>query len=97
MDKLFETALREKYRYPDEKGISTEALWDLSDSQLDQLFKTLNRQLKAAREEDSLLSTTSDTEADERKIAVIRRIAEIRREEHKRRGFFGWIRSLFSK
>ena len=97
MDKLFETALRQKYRYPDEKGISTEALWDLDDSQLDRLFKALNRQLKAAREEESLLSTASDTEACERKIAVIRRIAEIRREEQKRRGFLGFIRNLFSK
>ena len=58
MEKMFEMAIRNKMRYPFKGMISTEDLFDLSVRDLDTVFKTLNKQVKQAKEE-SLLNTKS--------------------------------------
>lgn len=44
--KLFETATRNKMRFPFRGMISVEDLWDLSLTNLDSVFKTLNAEAK---------------------------------------------------
>jgi len=74
MEKKFEIAVRNKYRFPYKGMITVEDLWDLNVTQLDSIFKTLNAQVKQEKEE-SLLTTKSaaDTEL-ENKIFIIRYI-----------------------
>ena len=57
-NELFINAARNKYRYPYKGLISTEDLWNLSVSELDGIFKSLNKEIKKC-EEESLLSTKS--------------------------------------
>lgn len=58
---LFEMASQFKFRYPFKGMISTEDLWDLSESELDTVYKNLNKELQAAQE-DGLLQTKSAAE-----------------------------------
>ena len=60
-NKMFEVAVRDKFRYPYKGVIATEDLWDLSVQQLDGIFKTLKSQEKKAQEE-SLLDTRTPAE-----------------------------------
>jgi len=78
---MFETAVRNKYRFPFRGQVSVEDLWDLSLTNLDSVFKTLNAQKKQESEE-SLLSERSaaDTEL-ETKIAIVRHIVAVKLAE----------------
>lgn len=58
---IFETATREKLRFPYKGMISVEDLWDLSPNQLDTIYKALNAEKKKT-EEDSLLGQRSKEE-----------------------------------
>lgn len=58
---IFETATKEKLRFPYKGMISVEDLWDLSPSQLDAIYKALNAEKKTT-EEDSLLGQRSKEE-----------------------------------
>ena len=51
-NKMFEVAVRNKFRYPYKGVIATEDLWDLSVQQLDDIFKTLKSQEKKAENHD---------------------------------------------
>lgn len=55
---IFVTASKNKFRYPYKGMITTEDLWDLNINQLDEVYKVLNKAVKAARENDSLLAET---------------------------------------
>ena len=55
---LFEMASQFKFRYPFKGMISTEDLWDLKPSELDTVYKTLNKELKAL-DGDSLIASKS--------------------------------------
>ena len=50
-NKMFEVAVRNKFRYPYKGVIATEDLWDRPVQQLDGIFKTLKSQEKKAKEE----------------------------------------------
>ena len=58
---LFEMASQFKFRYPYKGMITTEDLWDLTTAQLDTVYKTLNKELKAL-DGDSLIATKSADE-----------------------------------
>ena len=58
---LFEMASQFKFRYPYKGMITTEDLWDLSPSQLDVVYKNLNKELKAI-DGDSLIAGRSADE-----------------------------------
>ena len=58
---LFEMASQFKFRYPFKGMISTEDLWDLSQSDLDSVYKALNKELNSI-EEEGLIQTKSASE-----------------------------------
>ena len=58
MNKMFETATKNKYRFPFKGLITTEDLWDLSLENLDVVFRALNKEKKTT-DESSLLRTES--------------------------------------
>ena len=82
---IFEYAVRNKIRFPFKGMISVEDLWDLSLTNLDSIYKTLNKQIKQSEEESLLATKTSvDTEL-EVQIAIIKHIVSIKLEEQEAR------------
>lgn len=82
-NKMFEVAVRNKFRYPYKGVIATEDLWDLSVQQLDDIFKTLKSQEKKAQEESLLNTRTPEDEALATKIEIIKHIVNTKLEEAK--------------
>ena len=85
MEKMFEYATRNKVRFPFKGLISAEDLWDLTLTNLDSIYKTLNKQVKQS-EEESLLDTktTVDKELDVQ-IAIVKHIAAVKLAEQEAR------------
>lgn len=82
---MFEKASREKFRYPYKGSVSTEDLWDLSVEELDSIYKTLNKQVKAVNEE-SLLSTKRKEDATlTSQIDIVKHIFTIKLTEAEER------------
>lgn len=78
---IFEVATRTKMRFPYRGVISVEDLWDLSVQQLDNVFKTLNKELKQS-EEDSLLGVkTKQNQELQDQISIIRHIVEVKQAD----------------
>ena len=82
-NKMFEVAVRNKFRFPFTGVISVEDLWDLSVQQLDGIFKTLKSQEKKAQEESLLDTRTPEDEALKTKIDIIRYIVNVKLDEAK--------------
>lgn len=82
MDKLFEKATRGKMRFPYKGWISAEELWDLSQKDLDSVYKTLVAQNKTEKNEESLLveKSAAETELDV-KIEIVKYIFEVKKME----------------
>lgn len=78
---VFEIATRNKYRFPYRGQISVEDMWDLSVSELDKIFKTLNKQVKTAQEESLLETKTKEDETIENQIAIVRHIVSVKQRE----------------
>ena len=85
VNNIFEYAVRNKVRFPFKGLISVEDLWDLSVTNLDSIYKTLNKQVKQS-EEESLLSvkTSVDTEL-EVQIAIVKHIVSVKLAEQEAR------------
>ncbi|ALA13055.1 hypothetical protein TSARBOMBA_214 [Bacillus phage TsarBomba] len=65
VEKMFEVATRTKMLFPFRGMISVIDLWDLTPTQLDTVFKTLNAQLKQVSEESlTKVKTTKDKELE---------------------------------
>ena len=78
---IFEYAVRNKVRFPFKGMISVEDLWDLSLTNLDSIYKTLNKEVKQSEEESLLATKTSvDTEL-EIQIAIVKHIVTVKLEE----------------
>ena len=60
---IFEVASKRKFRYPYKGMITTEDLWDLSLSQLDVVYKALNKEVRVVQE-DSLMCKMDTVEAE---------------------------------
>lgn len=85
MEKMFEYATRNKVRFPFKGLISAEDLWDLSLTNLDSIFRALNKQVKLSEEESLLnIKTTEDKELDVQ-IAIVRHVVKIKLEEQEAR------------
>ena len=82
-NKMFEVAVRNKFRYPYKGVIATEDLWDLPVQQLDGIFKTLKSQEKKAQEESLLDTRTPEDEILTAKIEIIKYIVNTKLEEAK--------------
>lgn len=80
-EKLFEVAVRSKFRFPFRGLISVEDLWDLSVESLDLIFKQLNSQIKQVKEESLLGSKTQEDKELEMKIDIIKYIVSTKLEE----------------
>lgn len=80
-EKIFEFATRNKVRFPFKGMISVEDLWDLSLTNLDSIYKTLNKQVKQS-EEESLLSTKASVDTElEVQIAIVKYIVSVKLTE----------------
>lgn len=78
---IFEYAVRNKVRFPFKGMISVEDLWDLSLTNLDSIYKTLNKQIKQS-EEESLLTTKTNVDTElEVQIAIVKHIVSVKLEE----------------
>ena len=78
---VFEIATINKYRFPYRGQISVEDMWDLSVTELDKIFKTLNKQAKTAQEESLLETKTKEDETIENQIAIVRHIVSVKQKE----------------
>ena len=82
---IFEYAVRNKVRFPFKGMISVEDLWDLSLTNLDSIYKGLNKQVKQSEEESLLTAKTSvDTEL-EVQIEIVKYIVSVKLEEQEAR------------
>lgn len=84
---IFEYATREKLRFPFKGEISVEDLWDLSLTNLDKVYKSLNAQAKQ-NNEASLISSSVKTAEESRldaKIEIVRYIFTVKDNEAKAR------------
>ena len=84
MEKMFEYAVRNKVRFPFKGLISVEDLWDLTPTNLDSIYKALNKQVKQS-EEESLLNTTSVNTELEVQIAIVKHIVSVKLAEQEAR------------
>ncbi len=78
---MFELATKNKFRFPYKGQISVEDLWDLKVEELDKIFKTLNAQVKLAKEESLLSAKTAEEKTLEAKINIIKHIVNVKQEE----------------
>lgn len=82
---IFEYAVRNKVRFPFRGMISVEDLWDLSLTNLDSIYKTLNKQVKQS-EEESLLKTKTNVDTElEVQIAIVKHIVSVKLAEQEAR------------
>ena len=83
--KLFELATRNKMRFPFRGMISVEDLWDLSLTNLDSVFKTLNAEAKKSEEESLLNIKSKEDEEISNKIDIVKYIVNVKLEEKRAR------------
>lgn len=85
VNNIFEYAVRNKVRFPFKGLISVEDLWDLSVTNLDSIYKTLNKQIKQSEEESLLtVKTNIDTEL-EVQINIVKHIVSVKLAEQEAR------------
>jgi hypothetical protein len=84
-EKMFEMAVRTKMRFPFKGMVSVEDLWDLNVRDLDLVFKSLNSQLKQAKEESLLNVRTKQDEEIDLKIEIVKHIVSVKLEEEQLR------------
>ena len=82
---IFEYAARNKVRFPFRGMISVEDLYNLSLTDLDSVYKTLNKRMKQS-EEESLLNVKANTDTElETQIAIVKHVVSVKLEEQKAR------------
>ena len=85
VENIFEYATRNKVRFPFKGMISVEDLWDLSLTNLDSIYKVLNKQVKQADEESLLNVKTQSDELLEVQIAIVKHIVSVKLAEQEAR------------
>ena len=78
---LFEVASRRKLRIPYKGRLSVEDLWDLSVSDLDDVYKYLNAEAKTFQGESLLNTRSRDQEAVELCIEIVKYIFKVKQDE----------------
>lgn len=81
MEKMFEIAIRNKMRFPFKGLISVEDLWDLNVRELDNIFKTLNAQVKKSQEESLLATKSKEDEILSVQIEIVKYIVDTKLAE----------------
>ena len=78
---IFEAASKNKYRYPYKGMITTEDLWDLTQAQLDMVYKALNKGVSEAQV-SSLMRKVTDVDAELlNKIEIVKYIFNVKEAE----------------
>lgn len=80
-EKMFETAVRNKMRFPYKGQISVEDLWDLDVNALDGVFKTLNSKVKVSQEESLLRIRSKESEELMVQIEIVKYIVSVKLAE----------------
>ena len=80
-NEMFVTATRNKFRFPFRGQISVEDLWDLSVENLDSVYKTLNSQVKKAKEKSLLNTKSREDEIIEMQIEIVKYIVSVKQDE----------------
>lgn len=81
MEKMFETAIRNKFRFAYKGNITVEDLWDLNINQLDLIYKDLMSESKKANEESLLATKSKNQEVIEIKIEIIKYIVNSKMQQ----------------
>lgn len=84
MENIFITAIREKYRFAYHGSLSVEDLWDLTNKDLDAIFKSLNRELKKNEEESLFSNHTKEDKTLANKIKIVSYIFTTKQEENEK-------------
>lgn len=78
---LFEIATRDNYQFPFRGMINVIDLWTLSVQNLDNVFKTLNAEVKKSEEESLLSAKTKENEELSNKIEIVKHIVGVKLAE----------------
>lgn len=85
VENIFEYATRNKVRFPYKGSVSVEDLWDLSVTELDKVFKTLNSQRKQSHEESLLNTKSKEDEIVDVQIVIVKHIVAVKLAEKETR------------
>lgn len=84
-NELFINATRNNYQFPFRGMINVIDLWDLSLTNLDSVFKTLNAEVKKPEEESLLNTKSKEDEEISNKIEIVKYIVSVKLDEKKKR------------
>ena len=84
-NELFINATRANYQFPFRGMINVIDLWDLSLTNLDSVFKTLNAEAKKSEEESLLNTKSKEDEEISNKIEIVKYIVGVKLDEKKKR------------
>ena len=84
-NELFINATRNNYQFPFRGMINVIDLWDLSLTNLDSVFKTLNAEAKKSEEESLLYTKSKEDEELSEKIEIVRYIVSVKLAEKQTR------------
>lgn len=84
-NELFINATRNNYQFPFRGMINVIDLWDLSLTNLDSVFKTLNAEVKKPEEESLLNTKSKEDEETSNKIEIVKYIVSVKLDEKKKR------------
>lgn len=84
-NELFINATRNNYQFPFRGMINVIDLWDLSLTNLDSVFKTLNAEAKKSEEESLLNTKSKEDEEISNKIEIVKYIVGVKLDEKKKR------------
>lgn len=84
-NELFINATRNNYQFPFRGMVNVIDLWDLSLTNLDSVFKTLNAEAKKSEEESLLNTKSKEDEEISNKIEIIKYIVSVKLDEKKKR------------
>lgn len=85
MGNIFEYATRNKLRFPFKGSISVEDLWDLSETDLDKVYKALKAQEKHLKEDSLLSRKTKEEEVLDIQIEIVKHIVVVKLAEKEAR------------
>lgn len=85
VENIFEYATRNKIRFSFRGLISVEDLWDLSLTNLDSIYKELNKQSKQSEEESLLNIKTQEDELLNVQIEIVKHIVSVKLTEKEAR------------
>lgn len=82
---MFEQASRLKLRFDHRGQLSVEDLWDLTERELDSIYKKLNAESKAADEESLMETRSREDKVLSLKIEVVKHIFSVKSAEKEER------------